>query len=148
MLTFRRIATRAAFDAFWHLLAPAVGSTGPARREALRALYLEDAGCTLCAVYEGADAVGVLGWRLAPDSRQGEIRHVSVAQARRGQGVGRAILLGLAERLPEVEEWVAETDDEAVGFYVAVGFRATDLGERYPGVRRYLCRWRPVPLRP
>jgi ribosomal protein S18 acetylase RimI-like enzyme len=35
---------------------------------------------------------------------------------------------------------VAETDNEAVEFYRATGFRVTSLGEKYPGVERYRAR--------
>ncbi|MDP2859713.1 MAG: hypothetical protein Q8P50_17310 [Bacillota bacterium] len=33
----------------------------------------------------------------------------------------------------------AETDGEAVGLYVKCGFRIESLGEKYPGVERFLC---------
>ncbi len=35
---------------------------------------------------------------------------------------------------------VAETDRSALGFYVALGFTMTSLGEKYPGVERFLVR--------
>ncbi len=35
----------------------------------------------------------------------------------------------------------AETDRDAVGFYGKAGFTVTSLGEKYPGVERFACRW-------
>jgi ribosomal protein S18 acetylase RimI-like enzyme len=32
-----------------------------------------------------------------------------------------------------------ETDKDAVGFYRNYGFEITSLGEKYPGVERFLC---------
>jgi len=36
---------------------------------------------------------------------------------------------------------VAETDYEAVDFYRRYGFVITSLGEKYPGVERFLCQY-------
>ncbi len=33
----------------------------------------------------------------------------------------------------------AETDNDAVNFYWKYGFEITSLGEKYPGVERFLC---------
>ena len=33
----------------------------------------------------------------------------------------------------------AETDRDAVEFYWSSGFKVTSLGEKYPGVERFLC---------
>jgi ribosomal protein S18 acetylase RimI-like enzyme len=53
----------------------------------------------------------------------------------------------LIEAIPSmlgVSDLTAETDTEAVGFYRALGFTATSLGEKYLGVERFACsfRWR------
>jgi hypothetical protein len=34
---------------------------------------------------------------------------------------------------------VAETDEESVQFYRNIGFIIRSLGEKYPGVERFLC---------
>ncbi|WP_268921683.1 hypothetical protein [Metabacillus sediminilitoris] len=36
----------------------------------------------------------------------------------------------------------AETDKEAVVFYRNYGFKITSLGEKYPGVERFLCEYK------
>lgn len=35
-----------------------------------------------------------------------------------------------------------ETDNDAVDFYRKYGFEITSLGEKYPGVERFLCEFR------
>lgn len=66
------------------------------------------------------------------------IRNIGVIPARRGCGLGLRLI-----------EWVigyasgsllAETDEDAVGFYRACGFEIQALGDRYgSGISRYAC---------
>lgn len=72
------------------------------------------------------------------------LEYIAVAPELRGGGVGRVLVDALAS---EVEPVVAETDDDAVGFYRALDF---DIGPapsdpRWPGRRRYRCVRRPLP---
>lgn len=68
-----------------------------------------------------------------------EIKHIAVAPEQRGSGLGRAMIQAVQGKLkPNV--MVAETDLEAVGFYRSLGFEIRSLGEKYPGVERFLCR--------
>lgn len=68
-----------------------------------------------------------------------EIKHIAVAPEQRGSGLGRAMVQAVQEKMkPNV--MVAETDREAVGFYRSLGFEIHSLGEKYPGVERFLCR--------
>ncbi|GAA0394735.1 hypothetical protein GCM10008933_26940 [Paenibacillus motobuensis] len=34
---------------------------------------------------------------------------------------------------------IAETDQDAIGFYSKIGFEIHSLGEKYPGVERFQC---------
>ena len=69
------------------------------------------------------------------------LEYIAVAPELRGDGIGRALVDALAGGAEPV---VAETDDDAVGFYRALDF---DIGPapsdpRWPGRRRYRCvRW-------
>ena len=69
------------------------------------------------------------------------LEYIAVAPELRGDGIGRALVDALAGVSGQV---VAETDDDAVGFYRALDF---DIGPapsdpRWPGRRRYRCvRW-------
>ena len=66
------------------------------------------------------------------------LEYIGVAPGLRGDGIGRALVDALAGVSEQV---VAETDDDAVGFYRALDF---DIGPapsdpRWPGRRRYRC---------
>ena len=67
-----------------------------------------------------------------------EITSIATTGSSERQGVGRALVSDLLSRHRGMSV-VAETDDDAVGFYRALGFAVTSLGEKYPGVRRYRC---------
>ena len=66
------------------------------------------------------------------------LEYIAVAPELRGDGIGRALVDALAGVSGQV---VAETDDDAVGFYRALDF---DIGPapsdpRWPGRRPYRC---------
>lgn len=67
-----------------------------------------------------------------------EILGIAVEPAFRGRGIGTAIIKEAA-RLLLCTQMYAETDDDAVMFYKQCGFTVQALGEKYPGVMRYLC---------
>ena len=66
------------------------------------------------------------------------ILNIGVAVAGRNRGVGRA-MIGFVAQAYAGRTIEAETDAESVGFYRRMGFSFTGLGERYPGVERFLC---------
>ncbi len=67
-----------------------------------------------------------------------EILSIGVLPQARGHGVASA-LLDHARVVHRPRQLVAETDDDAVGFYRKYGFDIGSLGEKYPGVVRYRC---------
>jgi ribosomal protein S18 acetylase RimI-like enzyme len=82
--------------------------------------------------------LGILGSKRSEDSA--EILHLAVDIHKRRRGIGRQM----------IDEWMAleqplvvtaETDHDAVGFYRKYGFIIHSLGEKYPGVERFLCRF-------
>ena len=66
------------------------------------------------------------------------LEYIAVAPGLRGDGIGRALVDALASVSGQV---VAETDDDAVGFYRALDFDIgpAPLDPRWPGRRRYRC---------
>lgn len=68
-----------------------------------------------------------------------EIKHIAVSSVQRGKGIGSKMIKYITERYPLIS---AETDNEAVGFYRDFGFDITSLGEKYPGVERFLCKYK------
>ena len=81
--------------------------------------------------------LGICGFRVFPDKI--EICHIAVAEAARGMGIGTAMVYALGEKYAGTI--VAETDDDAVGFYKKCGFEAMLLYREYNGqkYRRWAC---------
>jgi len=91
--------------------------------------------------YESEDEiVGVISFRME-EGKQLVIEHLAVRPDCRGAGFGRGHILEAIERM-RPDQVVAETDDEAVEFYRAIGFEIESLGEVYPGVERFRCTYR------
>lgn len=81
--------------------------------------------------------VAVLGWARQNDAVV--IHHIAVRPDAQGEGIGRQLLAAVVSGHPDA--WLeAETDAEAVGFYRQCGIHVRSLGERYPGVERFLVR--------
>lgn len=81
--------------------------------------------------------VGIVGYKqLSSDVI--EIQHISVSPQYRGGGYGRGLVLELLNT-EKPAKIIAETDGDAVDFYRRIGFKINSLGEKYPGVERYLC---------
>jgi GNAT superfamily N-acetyltransferase len=66
------------------------------------------------------------------------IRYLGVEEPFRRQGVGRQLIEAAIQRTDKriVE---AETDANAKDFYRKRGFAIRSLGEKYPGIIRYVC---------
>jgi ribosomal protein S18 acetylase RimI-like enzyme len=135
----KRISRAADFNAVWPVLVRAVGVPGEAARRHLETQYLLTDGFELWGLREGGQWVGVIGARIA---QPGEITHIAVDAAWARRGLGRTLWCELLTRHPDVTDWIAETDDDAVGFYMRLGFTIEPLPPRYPGVTRYRCTYR------
>lgn len=84
--------------------------------------------------------VAVAGTRRVTNSIA-ELLHIAVKPSEQNKGFGRE-LVGLLVRTEGITELFAETDHDSVGFYKQCGFSIESLGEKYPGVERFVCRWR------
>jgi ribosomal protein S18 acetylase RimI-like enzyme len=71
---------------------------------------------------------------------EGVIRHIVVRPEARRHGVARELVTQSRKEL-NLSTLTAETDRSAAGFYERSGFRVMSLGEKYPGVERFLCTW-------
>lgn len=101
----------------------------------IRALY-EVGSASLRGWVEEGRLVGAIAYVVMED---GAVRILAIASdpSSERSGVGR-LLLSAVQAETTASRLEAETDDDAVGFYVACGFSVTRLGEKYPRVNRYL----------
>lgn len=104
--------------------------------------YGEDPTRELLGIDEGGELAGVMGVHSLPDGTV-VLAHLAVSESRRKQGIGTKLIKEFMIRYPEVLKLVAETDRDAVDFYRKAGFQVTSLGEKYPGVERFLCTLKP-----
>ncbi|NLG24810.1 MAG: GNAT family N-acetyltransferase [Clostridiales bacterium] len=119
------------------LLAASMFDPTPSRvAERARALQA-DPNAAAWGLYERAKLIGLIAVdRSEPGAAR--VRAIAVAEGARRSGVGAA-LVRHAGRMLAPGALIAETDDDAVGFYRKTGFSVEPLGEVYPGVRRYRC---------
>lgn len=117
-----RIIALAAFD----------GSPGGVQNEVLK--YQEDDRLRFYGWAEDGRVLGICGFEVT--ASQVEIHLIAVDEDHHKQGIGGQMIAALKEayRLPIL----AETDDDAVGFYRKIGFEA--IGFQHPrwGMR-YTC---------
>lgn len=69
-----------------------------------------------------------------------EILDIAVLKESQKQGIGHRMIKCIKESYKPISI-LAETDDDAVDFYRKIGFKVQSLGERYPGIIRYECKW-------
>ena len=91
----------------------------------------------LFGIREKDDWKGCIGIREL-GSGEIEIIHIAVALEYRGTGIGKKMIHQISQQRKPARI-IAETDKDAVGFYKNCGFTITSLGEKYPGVERFLC---------
>ena len=116
------------------LLAVAVGG-GQDRTSRIVEQYRQDPRLVLLSASIGCDLVGVVGYTV--QGAEVVILHIATCEKSRRAGVGSRMLRAVREVTPSHARLVAETDSDAVGFYIANGFVAESLGEKYPGVERF-----------
>ncbi|MED4907461.1 GNAT family N-acetyltransferase [Brevibacillus centrosporus] len=66
------------------------------------------------------------------------LQHIAVRAASREHGYGSQLIDLLIQKYKS-KVIAAKTDQEAFGFYRKYGFQIKSLGEKYPGVERFLC---------
>lgn len=99
--------------------------------------YKQDERLELIGYEEEGEIIGIIGYGM-DDSGCIELKHIAVIPEERGKGYGRGMLMELI-KLKDPKMIVAETDEDAVGFYRGAGFTVESLGEKYPGVERFKC---------
>ncbi|WP_245629907.1 GNAT family N-acetyltransferase [Domibacillus robiginosus] len=102
--------------------------------------YIDFSDQQLFGLVKGNNIIGCIGVEI--NLKIGEIKHIAVFSEERGNGVGSIMIHFLCERFL-LTDIVAETGRDAVEFYRKVGFKITALGEKYAGVERFLCEFKP-----
>jgi ribosomal protein S18 acetylase RimI-like enzyme len=115
---------------------------GPTEVEMCRVVeeYRSDPRLSLFGVERAGVLVALIGLELGA-CHEGIVRHLAVLPTDRRAGLGRAMIAAVRDRFGS-EVLRAETDDDAVGFYQRCGFKVRSLGERYPGMGRFVCEMR------
>ncbi|TKI70734.1 GNAT family N-acetyltransferase [Lysinibacillus mangiferihumi] len=83
------------------------------------------------------EIIGCIGIDFLSQNRC-EIKHIAVSKNHRGVGIGSKMISFIWKKY-SLSFMFAETDIDAVNFYENYGFKITRLGEKYPGVERFLC---------
>ena len=133
------VTLRLAEPQFMELLTISVGYPTPEKLAAIGDSYAQEPSWNAYALLKNSVVVGVVGFQITSPGC-GRIRNIAVLPKARGLGHGRRLIEGVRERAT-LNELYAETDADAVQFYKRRGFSVESLGERYPGVERFACRW-------
>lgn len=112
----------------------------PERVEEVYGCYVTNPNHQLYGSKRNGVMVGCLGLEQT-GSYTAVIGHLAVSPNMRGEGMASSMITFIrADR--GLTLLLAETDREAVGFYRKYGFSVTSLGEKYPGVERFLCTYK------
>ncbi|MEV2226880.1 GNAT family N-acetyltransferase [Nocardia vinacea] len=115
------------------LLFAAVGGDR-SRLPAVVRRYIDTPAADLIAARIDDALVAVVGYEIRRN--QVTLLHIAATESHRNRGIGSHLLTAIRSRHPALSI-VAETDNTSLGFYLARGFTAESLGEKYPGVERF-----------
>ena len=102
--------------------------------------YLQSINLNLYAFESNGELIGCIGFEFI-SSNHCKMKHIAVSPLERGNGLGRKMITFICDKY-SVNLISAETDIDAVNFYRNCGFKIINLGEKYPGVDRFLCELR------
>jgi ribosomal protein S18 acetylase RimI-like enzyme len=116
------------------LLELAVGLPAPEKMQAVVESY-KTLDHFLLGYYEGRRLLGLIGLQIKGD--EGVIKHIAVQKAHRTQRIG-SVLIDKAIKEFHLRSLEAETDKEAVGFYLKCNFTINPFKGKYG--ERYKCK--------
>ncbi|ULH16923.1 GNAT family N-acetyltransferase [Deinococcus sp. KNUC1210] len=111
-------------------------SPNPERIRAALSAYADNPERQVWSWNVGGQAVCAAG--LHVQGERAEVLQIGTRPGERGKGYGRSLLLTLTTHL-HLTVLEAETDAEAVGFYLRAGFQVQDAPPRF-GTPRFHCR--------
>lgn len=118
------------------LLAPSVYNPTPERLKHRAEEYAADSNVKAYACKNSEKYIGIVVF--VTENGTTEILDIAVKPEYRKHGIGRKLIDFIFNRFP-VDTIIAETDDEAVGFYKRYGFAVTPTKE-VSDIRRYFCK--------
>ena len=120
-----------------NLLAMAVGYPAPEKLRKLLDVVYDIEGQFLFVTLDKDKVIGIIGVDITA-APHGWILHLAVRPDYRKRGIGRSLIDELMQKLA-LQSVSLETDQDAVGFYRACGFKVREIISKWPGVHRYLC---------
>ena len=101
------------------LLAPSVFEPTPEKLKARAERYINRPDTHIYACRDGGNYIGIVVFEAV--GTKATVLDIAVDEACRKQGVGSALLSFFIENFA-IDKMIAETDDDAVGFYKKFGF--------------------------
>ena len=117
------------------LLAPSVFSTTEERLLNRAKKYQEDENANIYAYKHNAEYKGIVVFKIANNSAT--ILDIAVKPEYQGQGIGSKLIDFIFNQF-KIDVIVAETDDDAIGFYEKYGFKKTKT-KMINDTTRYVC---------
>ena len=118
------------------LLAPSVYHPTPERLRRRAEKYVMDERIHLYVCKRDRLNIGIVAFRI--EKGAAEILDIAVTCEHRKNGIGGRLVSFILNQFP-IDYIIAETDEEAVGFYEKCGF-SVEPAEEVDGTKRYRCR--------
>ncbi len=122
-------------SAILHLLAPSVFNPTPERLLTRAEKYQADDKTSVYAYSESGEYKGIIVFKI--EDNTAEILDIAVKPEYQGKGIGSR-LIDYIFSIFAVSKIIAETDDDAIGFYKKYGFTVIDTKLNHD-TKRYVC---------
>ena len=119
----------------YSLLAPSVFSPTPVRLLSRAEKYQADDKTSIYAYSEDGEYKGIIVFKIKEQTA--EILDIAVIPEYKGNGIGSRLIDYIFSRFA-VNKIIAETDDDAIGFYKKYGFTVGDITVKFDA-KRYTC---------
>ena len=120
-----------------HLLAPSVFNPTPERLLIRAKKYQADDKTSVFAYSESGEYKGIIVFKRKEQTA--EILDIAVKSEYQGNGIGSRLINYIFSQFT-VSKIIAETDDDAIGFYKKYGFTVTDTKVNHD-TKRYVCEY-------
>ena len=119
----------------YSLLAPSVFNPTPERLLTRAKKYQADNKTSVFAYSENGEYKGIIILKI--EDNTAEILDIAVKSEYQGKGIGSMLIDYIFTRFA-VSKIIAETDDDAIGFYKKYGFTVGDITVKFDA-KRYTC---------